>query len=85
LRKDNFDKRNFKRIKVGAEGFYTSEIRKGKERVGFEIISLDGKRGILAHKDLKSKFKVSKYGVNIEDLDRIGTESILRSNKEKRV
>jgi nucleoside-triphosphatase len=74
-----------KELNLEAEGFYTSEIRKGKERVGFEIISLDGKRGILAHKDLKSKFKVSKYGVNIEDLDRIGTESILKAIKENRI
>jgi nucleoside-triphosphatase len=74
-----------KELNLEAEGFYTSEIRKGKERVGFEIISLDGKRGILAHKDLKSKFKVSKYGVNVEDLDRIGTESILKAIGEKRI
>jgi nucleoside-triphosphatase len=74
-----------KELNFKADGFYTSEIRKGKERFGFEIISLDGKGGILAHKDLKSKFNVSKYGVNIEDLDRIGTESILRAIKENRI
>jgi nucleoside-triphosphatase len=74
-----------KELNLEADGFYTSEIRKGKERIGFEIVSLDGKRGILAHKDFKSKFKVSKYGVNIEDLDRIGTEAILKAIKENKV
>jgi len=74
-----------KELNFKADGFYTSEIRKGKERLVFEIISLDGKRGILAHKDLKSKFNVSKYGVNIEDLDRIGTESVLKAIREKKI
>ena len=30
-------------------GFYTEEIREGKERVGFALIGLDGRRGILSH------------------------------------
>jgi nucleoside-triphosphatase len=74
-----------KELKSEAGGFYTLEIRKGKERIGFEIVSLDGKKGVLAHKDFKSKFKVSKYGVNIEDLDRIGTNAILKAIKENKV
>jgi nucleoside-triphosphatase len=74
-----------KKLNLEADGFFTSEIRKGKERIGFEIVSLNGKRGILAHKDFKSKFKVSKYGVNIKELDRIGTEAILKAIKENKV
>jgi nucleoside-triphosphatase len=74
-----------KELNLEADGFCTSEIRKGKERIGFEVVSLDGKKGILAHKDFKSKFKVSRYGVNIEDLDRIGTEAILKAIKENKV
>ncbi|XP_042491572.1 cancer-related nucleoside-triphosphatase homolog [Macadamia integrifolia] len=30
------------------QGFYTSEIRQGTERVGFEVVTLDGRRGPLA-------------------------------------
>ncbi|XP_070041452.1 uncharacterized protein [Nicotiana tomentosiformis] len=30
------------------QGFYTREIREGTERVGFEVVTLDGRKGILA-------------------------------------
>ncbi|CAO2826854.1 unnamed protein product [Amaranthus hypochondriacus] len=30
------------------QGFYTREIRQGNERVGFEVITVNGQRGILA-------------------------------------
>jgi nucleoside-triphosphatase len=46
-------------------GFYTSEIREGRIRKGFELLSLDGRRGILSHVDIKSPHRVSKYGVDI--------------------
>ncbi|MEW6455166.1 MAG: NTPase [Acidobacteriota bacterium] len=59
-----------------AGGFYTQEIRKGGERVGFEIITLDGKKGILARKGLKSSHTLGKYGINVEDLEEIGVRSL---------
>lgn len=31
-----------------AQGFYTSEIRQGMERVGFEVVTLDGRKAPLA-------------------------------------
>jgi len=64
-------------------GFYTQEIRKGGERKGFRIRTLDGKEGILAHKVTKSKYKVGSYGVNIEDLEGIGVVSIEVALKER--
>ncbi|KAL6960222.1 nucleoside-triphosphate phosphatase [Sarracenia purpurea var. burkii] len=30
------------------QGFYTREIREGSERVGFEVVTIDGRRGLLA-------------------------------------
>jgi nucleoside-triphosphatase len=50
-------------------GFYTEEIREGGVRKGFELISLDGKRGILSHKDIKSPYRVGSYKVDIESFD----------------
>ncbi|MFQ5867538.1 MAG: NTPase [bacterium] len=61
----------------GVGGFYTEEIRQKGERKGFRIVTLRGKKGILAHKDLKSPYRVGKYGVNIEDLENIAGKSIL--------
>ena len=46
-------------------GFYTEEIRQNNARKGFRWNCLDGSSGILAHINIKSRFKVSKYGVDI--------------------
>lgn len=58
------------------KGFFTKEIRDKGERVGFEIITGEGKRGILAHKDLKGGPRVGKYGVNIKDIDEVMGKSL---------
>jgi len=47
-------------------GFYTTEIREAGNRKGFELISLDGSKGILSHVDIESQYRVSKYGVDVE-------------------
>lgn len=46
-------------------GFYTEEIREGRVRKGFRWKRLDGAAGTLAHVDIKSPFKVSKYCVDV--------------------
>lgn len=74
-----------KDLNLGAGGFYTSEIKKDGKRVGFEIRSLGGKKGMLAHKDFESPYKVGSYKVNIKDLEEIGVNSILKSLKEDKV
>ncbi|HDI52189.1 MAG TPA: NTPase [Bacteroidetes bacterium] len=63
-------------INQPAIGFYTVEIRQGRNRVGFEIVTLDGQRGILAHQDFHSSFRVGKYGVNLIDLENIGVVAL---------
>ena len=62
-----------------ATGFFTQELREKGKRVGFSITTLDGKTGVLAHQSLRSKFRVGKYGVNLEDLDQIAVPSMLPS------
>jgi nucleoside-triphosphatase len=74
-----------KELNLPAGGFYTQEIREGGVRKGFKIITLDGIEGILAHVDIKSSCKVSKYGVNIKDLEEIGVKSILDALKENKL
>lgn len=59
-----------------AGGFFTEEIRVGGVRQGFRIITLDGQSAILAHIGIKSPYRVSKYGVDIEGLDRVGVAAI---------
>jgi len=50
-------------------GFYTAEIREGKSRRGFELCSLDGRTGTLAHVDLRTGYRVGKYGVDINGFE----------------
>ncbi len=50
-------------------GFYTQELREEGVRKGFEFFSLDGKRGLLSHKNIKSPYRVGPYKVDIEGFE----------------
>lgn len=50
-------------------GIVTKEIRNGDVRVGFEIESHTNHKTILAHVETETKYKVSKYFVNVENLE----------------
>ena len=63
-------------LHADAGGFYTSEILKGGRRVGFSIVGLHGDSGVLAHVDHASRIRVSRYGVNRDDLERVGVPAI---------
>ena len=65
-----------------AGGFFTREIREGGIRTGFRIISLDGKEGILAQRGFKSTCRVGRYGVNVEEVERIGVVALKRALHE---
>lgn len=51
-------------------GFYTEEIRERGVRRGFELVSLDGRRGLLSHVDVRGPHRVGKYGVDVEGFER---------------
>jgi nucleoside-triphosphatase len=55
-------------------GFYTEEIREVGERVGFALVGLDGRKGILSHVKVKGHYRIGRYGVDIP-----GFESFLGS------
>jgi nucleoside-triphosphatase len=59
-----------------AGGFYTEEIRSGGTRQGFRIITLDGQDAVLAHINSHSRYRVSKYGVDVQNLDNVGVAAI---------
>jgi nucleoside-triphosphatase len=52
-------------------GFFTSEIRKGKSRVGFEVETFSGKRALMSHINISSPYKVGKYGVDVAGFEKI--------------
>jgi nucleoside-triphosphatase len=51
------------------EGFYTEEIREGGIRKGFALVSLDGEKGVLSHVNVKSRYRVGKYGVDVKSFE----------------
>ena len=63
-------------FKGKAGGFYTEEIRSQGTRLGFKLVTLDGQEAILAHVDIHSRYRVSKYGVDIDSLDRVGVSAL---------
>ena len=61
-------------------GFFTREIREKGRRTGFMIVTLEGREGVLAHEKIKGPVRVGKYGVNLDDLDRIAVPAMIPSN-----
>jgi nucleoside-triphosphatase len=69
-------KRVVQKLSLPASGFYTQEIRARGGRVGFKIITLDGKEAVFAHMGLKTEQHVRKYGLDLSGLETIGVEAI---------
>ncbi|MCJ7515039.1 MAG: NTPase [Dehalococcoidia bacterium] len=67
---------------INAGGFYTEEIRSGGTRQGFRIVTLNGQNAILAHIDNPSRQRVSKYGVDIANLDNVGVAAVEQAIEE---
>ncbi|KAF3783072.1 Cancer-related nucleoside-triphosphatase-like protein [Nymphaea thermarum] len=55
------------------QGFYTREIRQGSERVGFEVVTLQGQRGLLASTTTSRQATkaptVGKYKVDVASFE----------------
>jgi len=64
-------------------GMLSREVRERGTRIGFEIQDLtSGQKGWLAHVEQPTGPQVSKYKVNINDLDQIGARAIQNATKE---
>lgn len=63
-------------MKGEAGGFYTEEIRSRGIRQGFRLVTLDGRSATLAHVDIHNPYRVSKYGVDVDSLDRVGVSAL---------
>jgi len=50
-------------------GFYTTEIREKGMRRGFELVNIEGKRGVLSHVDIKSRYRVGRYKVDVSGFE----------------
>jgi nucleoside-triphosphatase len=61
-----------------AAGFYTQEIRKKGQRVGFEVRGLNGGHGILARVGFQSSHRVGRYGVDLGAFEQIVRHELIR-------
>ena len=70
-----------------AGGFYTEEIRGPGGRKGFRLVTLDGQEATVAHVDLKGpgRPRVSRYGVDVKAVERVGVAAIRQAMQERRV
>jgi len=64
-------------------GFYTTEVREGGRRCGFDIVDLYGGRGRLARVGAEGP-RVGRYGVCVEDLEEVAVRSVERALDDER-
>jgi len=66
-------------------GFWVEELRSNKQRVGFKIISTWDDEDILAHKEYRTPYRVGKYFVRKEVIDRFSKKYLefLNNNENK--
>ena len=69
-------------MKGKAGGFYTEEIRTQGVREGFRLVTLDGEDTILAHVNIHSPYRVSKYRVDIDALERVGVPALYQAAQQ---
>jgi nucleoside-triphosphatase len=67
------------RLGSRAGGFYTEEIRERGRRTGFRLVAVGTESpctGTLASVNISSPYRVSRYGVNLQDLERVGVRAV---------
>ena len=55
---------------IRVAGFMTAEIREDGRRQGFTAQSIGGSSCVMAHRRIRSRFRVGVYGVDVEAFDR---------------
>ncbi len=68
--------RLLERLDVPAAGFFTREVRRDGRRVGFDVESLDGRRGTLARVGKPSRWRVGRYGVELESFEAVAIPAL---------
>jgi nucleoside-triphosphatase len=61
---------------IPVTGFTTEEMREAGGRVGFAIETVEGERGTLAHVDFAGPPRVGKYGVDLDELERLALPAL---------
>ncbi len=73
---------------IGSEhcgGFYTEEVRENGIRTGFQLVTLDGQSGLLAHVRISSLVCIGRYSVDLQRLDTLGVAAVADALRHKRL
>lgn len=65
-------------MRLRAAGFYTEDLRSRGVREGFRIVTLDGEMALLAATGHPGPLHISKYGIDLQELDRVGVAALRR-------
>jgi len=72
-----------KELGLEAEGLRTPDIREDGQRKGFKLVDIkSGEEGILAHVNVKKGPKVSRYRVDLDDLERFTEKSLANISED---
>ncbi|HZU12916.1 MAG TPA: nucleoside-triphosphatase [Chloroflexota bacterium] len=63
-------------MRMRAGGFYTEDLQTSGTREGFRIVTLDGQPALLARAHHPGSVQVSKYGVDLPELERVGVRAL---------
>jgi len=70
-------------------GFYTREVRKGKRRIGFEIVTLEGETDLLATKESSINFPqqvlFESYRINLDAIETVGIPALLKAMADNKI
>ena len=72
-------------MNLSAGGFYSEEIGKDFRRVGFRVVTLDGKEASLAHVSLRQKTDSGKYGVDVDAINHVAIPAVYAAIEDRQV
>uniref|UniRef100_A0A8C5MH46 Nucleoside-triphosphatase, cancer-related n=1 Tax=Leptobrachium leishanense TaxID=445787 RepID=A0A8C5MH46_9ANUR len=72
---------------ISTEGFFTEEVRQGGRRIGFDVVTLSGKRGTLSRIGSESRtdrreYKVGQYVVDLVSFEHLALPVLTTVSKE---
>lgn len=65
-------------MQLRVAGFYTEDLRSSGRRDAFRIVTLEGEMALLAADGHPGPVKVSKYGVDVNEFERVGVTAVRR-------
>src|SRR2546425_958396 len=66
-------------------GFYTEEMRENGRRVGFKLLTLEGREAVFAHVNFKTPERVGKYGLDLSALETVGVEALRKAVHDRQL